>query len=108
MSSLCVNGLVAEINLYSAFVGLGVIIIMFPIPGYLAKVVQDVQGATLKKTDARVQAVSESSFYDMCIYSRELTCIYSCQRPSHDQTLWLGTQNGRSCCGETRGRAFLD
>ncbi|KAF9017850.1 hypothetical protein BDZ89DRAFT_1094212 [Hymenopellis radicata] len=44
---------------WSAFVGLAVIIISFPLPGFLTKVVQDVQGATLKKTDGRVQEVTE-------------------------------------------------
>ncbi|KAK0203772.1 hypothetical protein DFS33DRAFT_1431870 [Desarmillaria ectypa] len=44
---------------WSAFVGLAVIILMFPAPGFLAKLTQDVQAATLKKTDARVQAVTE-------------------------------------------------
>ena len=33
---------------------------MFPIPGFLAKVVQKVQETRMKKTDARVQVVSEA------------------------------------------------
>ncbi|KAJ7141437.1 hypothetical protein C8R44DRAFT_763446 [Mycena epipterygia] len=40
---------------WSAFVGMG-----FPLPGYVAKLEQTVQQATLKKTDARVQTVSET------------------------------------------------
>lgn len=44
---------------WSAFVGLAVIILMFPAPGFLAKLTQDVQAATLKKTDGRVQTVTE-------------------------------------------------
>ncbi|KAF9021407.1 P-loop containing nucleoside triphosphate hydrolase protein [Hymenopellis radicata] len=44
---------------WSSFVGLGVIVVMAPLPGYLAKVMQGVQVETLKKTDARVQAVTE-------------------------------------------------
>ncbi|KAK0192579.1 hypothetical protein F5146DRAFT_1040547 [Armillaria mellea] len=44
---------------WSAFVGLAVIILMFPAPGFLAKLTQDVQAATLKRTDGRVQAVTE-------------------------------------------------
>ncbi|KAK0480768.1 hypothetical protein IW261DRAFT_1474488 [Armillaria novae-zelandiae] len=44
---------------WSAFVGLAVIILMFPAPGFLAKLTQDIQAATLKRTDGRVQAVTE-------------------------------------------------
>lgn len=44
----------------STFVGLGVMVALFPIPGYITKLVQDVQVVRLKKTDARVQIVSES------------------------------------------------
>jgi hypothetical protein len=45
----------------SAFVGLGVMVALFPVPGYVTKLVQDVQVVRLKRTDARVQIVSESS-----------------------------------------------
>ncbi|KAG6808744.1 hypothetical protein H0H92_003040, partial [Tricholoma furcatifolium] len=44
----------------SAFVGLASIILLFPIPGYVAKRVSDVQKGRLKATDARVQTVTES------------------------------------------------
>ncbi|KAJ7465185.1 hypothetical protein FB451DRAFT_1488697 [Mycena latifolia] len=46
---------------WSAFVGMGAMVVLFPAPGYVAKLQQSVQKATLKKTDARVQAVSESN-----------------------------------------------
>ncbi|KAG6919579.1 hypothetical protein DXG01_004242 [Tephrocybe rancida] len=45
---------------WSAFVGLASIIMLFPIPGYVAKRVQDVQVIRLKATDARVQTVTET------------------------------------------------
>ena len=45
---------------FSAFVGLGVIVLLFPLPGYVTKLIQDVQVIRLKKTDARVQTVTES------------------------------------------------
>ncbi|KAJ6589838.1 P-loop containing nucleoside triphosphate hydrolase protein [Mycena vulgaris] len=45
---------------WSAFVGMGVMVALFPVPGYVAKLEQTVQKATLKKTDARVQTVSET------------------------------------------------
>ncbi|KAI0085671.1 P-loop containing nucleoside triphosphate hydrolase protein [Irpex rosettiformis] len=44
---------------WSAFVGLAVIILMFPIPGYIAKLIQETQVAKMKKSDARVQSVTE-------------------------------------------------
>ncbi|KAF5336910.1 hypothetical protein D9611_003444 [Ephemerocybe angulata] len=45
---------------WSAFVGLAVMLVLFPLPGYVAKRIQDVQIARLKKTDARVEVVSET------------------------------------------------
>ncbi|KAK0496137.1 P-loop containing nucleoside triphosphate hydrolase protein [Armillaria luteobubalina] len=44
---------------WSAFVGLAVIVVTAPLPGYLAKRIQTVQKATLKNTDGRVQVVTE-------------------------------------------------
>ena len=46
----------------SAFVGLAVTLALFPLPGYLASRMQSIQVSRLKKTDARVQAVTESEF----------------------------------------------
>ncbi|KAG8879706.1 hypothetical protein FRB97_001503 [Tulasnella sp. 331] len=45
---------------WAAFVGLGVVILTFPIPGKIASLVNSVQVERMKKTDARVQAISES------------------------------------------------
>ncbi|KJA13742.1 hypothetical protein HYPSUDRAFT_72890 [Hypholoma sublateritium FD-334 SS-4] len=45
---------------WSAFVGLASMLILFPIPGYIAKLTQDVQRARIKMTDARVQNVTEA------------------------------------------------
>jgi ABC transporter transmembrane region len=45
----------------SALVGLAVMIACLPLPGYIARLTQDVQVARMKKTDARVQSVSESA-----------------------------------------------
>lgn len=47
---------------FSAFVGLAIMLLLFPIPGYVAKQIQGVQVARLKKTDARVQTVTESKY----------------------------------------------
>ncbi|KAH8120523.1 hypothetical protein DFH11DRAFT_1560461 [Phellopilus nigrolimitatus] len=45
---------------WSAFVGLAIMMVLFPLPGYIAKLIQNVQIERMKKTDARVQAVSET------------------------------------------------
>ncbi|TCD66627.1 hypothetical protein EIP91_001094 [Steccherinum ochraceum] len=44
---------------WSAFVGLGVTALMFPIPGLIASRIQKTQVEKMKKTDARVQSVTE-------------------------------------------------
>ncbi|KAJ3799615.1 hypothetical protein GGU11DRAFT_858145 [Lentinula aff. detonsa] len=44
---------------WSAYVGLGVIIVTFPVPGLLARFIQQAQRARMKRTDARVQVVTE-------------------------------------------------
>ncbi|KAF5361344.1 hypothetical protein D9757_012330 [Collybiopsis confluens] len=43
----------------SAFVGLGVIIGLFPVPGLLTRLIQKAQRARMLKTDGRVQVVTE-------------------------------------------------
>ncbi|KAJ7042608.1 hypothetical protein C8F04DRAFT_1252025 [Mycena alexandri] len=45
---------------FLAFVGMGVMVVLFPLPGYVAKLVQTVQEQRLKRTDSRVQAVTET------------------------------------------------
>ncbi|KAI0918391.1 hypothetical protein AcV5_002391 [Taiwanofungus camphoratus] len=44
---------------WSAFVGMGVMVVLLPLPGYVAMFVQKVQVEKMKKTDARVQTVTE-------------------------------------------------
>ncbi|KAH7883936.1 hypothetical protein F5I97DRAFT_2075294 [Phlebopus sp. FC_14] len=45
---------------WSAFVGLAVMIVLFPLPGLVAKKIQTVQMEKMRKTDARVQTVTET------------------------------------------------
>ncbi|KAF7306582.1 ATP-binding cassette transporter [Mycena indigotica] len=45
---------------WSAFVGMAVMVLLFPVPGYVAQKIQYVQQQRLKKTDARVQVVTET------------------------------------------------
>ncbi|KAF9481117.1 multidrug resistance-associated ABC transporter [Pholiota conissans] len=44
---------------WSSFIGTAFTILLIPAPGYAAKLTQDVQRKKMKKTDARVQAVTE-------------------------------------------------
>ncbi|KAI0677672.1 hypothetical protein C8Q78DRAFT_1003851 [Trametes maxima] len=45
---------------WSAFVGLAAMILLFPVPGYVASKIQTVQTERMKKTDGRVQEVTET------------------------------------------------
>ncbi|KAH9480681.1 ATP-binding cassette transporter abc4 [Psilocybe cubensis] len=45
---------------WSAFAGIAVTIVLFPVPGYIAKLIQDTQKVLMEKTDARVQDVAEA------------------------------------------------
>ncbi|KDR83054.1 hypothetical protein GALMADRAFT_238844 [Galerina marginata CBS 339.88] len=45
---------------WSAFVGLASMIVLLPVPGYAAKLLQSVQKNKMKRTDARVQDVTEA------------------------------------------------
>ncbi|KAE9405089.1 P-loop containing nucleoside triphosphate hydrolase protein [Gymnopus androsaceus JB14] len=45
---------------WSSFVGLAVIVILFPVPGVITKLIQNSQKIKMKKTDARIQMVTET------------------------------------------------
>ncbi|KZT13899.1 hypothetical protein NEOLEDRAFT_1125841, partial [Neolentinus lepideus HHB14362 ss-1] len=45
---------------WSSFVGLVVMIALAPVPGYIAKLLQTVQAERMKKTDVRVETVTET------------------------------------------------
>ncbi|KDQ30408.1 hypothetical protein PLEOSDRAFT_1053612 [Pleurotus ostreatus PC15] len=45
---------------WSAFVGLAVMLLLFPAPGYVAQIMQKYQQQRMKRTDARVQNVTET------------------------------------------------
>ncbi|KAJ7769135.1 hypothetical protein DFH07DRAFT_1058209 [Mycena maculata] len=45
---------------WAVWVGVGSIILLAPVPGYMAKLVQSVQRQRLKRTDRRVQSVGEA------------------------------------------------
>ncbi|KAJ7472355.1 hypothetical protein B0H11DRAFT_1867129 [Mycena galericulata] len=64
---------------WSAFVGLAAIIVMLPVPGYVGKWVQTVQRELAKKTDSRVQSVSETMNLIRMIK------LFAWQRPTGEQ-----------------------
>ncbi|EMD39557.1 hypothetical protein CERSUDRAFT_111872 [Gelatoporia subvermispora B] len=45
---------------WSALVGLATMIVLFPVPGYMTSIAQKIQQEKMKKTDARVQTVTET------------------------------------------------
>lgn len=45
-------------------------ILLFPFPGYVANKIQIVQQGRLKKTDARVQIVTEGAFFQCFMHFR--------------------------------------
>lgn len=70
-------------------------ILLFPLPGYVAKLVQDVQVVRLKKTDARVETVSEGVFL---VFFRDVShwSLSSHECPSHAQTVRMGEEDERT------------
>lgn len=56
---------------FSAFVGLATIVVLLPVPGYIAKQVQQVQKTRLTKSDARVQSITEGKqAFDSACYAQ--------------------------------------
>ena len=51
-------------TLSSAFVGLASTLLCIPIPGYITRFSQKIQRQLMRRTDARVQTVSESTWSD--------------------------------------------
>ncbi|KAF7319288.1 ATP-binding cassette transporter [Mycena chlorophos] len=45
---------------WAAFVGMATMVLLFPVPGFVASKIRQVQQQRLKKTDARVQVVTET------------------------------------------------
>lgn len=98
------------LNFTSAFVGLASILLLSPLPGYVAKRVQDVQSIRLKKTDARVQSVTESKpnigwgFISLSIQM----LLLSNERFTHGQAVRLGEKDEWESGWKTRWGTYLD
>ncbi|KAJ7797502.1 P-loop containing nucleoside triphosphate hydrolase protein [Mycena olivaceomarginata] len=78
---------------WSAFVGMAVILALFPLPGYVAKLQQGAQKATLKKTDARVQTVTETMnvlrMIKMFGWENEMNTRIADKREEELKKLWI-------------------
>ena len=97
------------ISLSSAFVSFGVTLLLFPIPGLLANVTQKIQRERMKRTDERIQLVTESQFsvVQTSTFPKPIPKS-SYQSHSDGQALWLGSQNERKDCRKESGRAEVD
>ncbi|TFK46964.1 multidrug resistance-associated ABC transporter [Heliocybe sulcata] len=87
---------------WSSFVGLVVMIALAPVPGYIAKLLQTVQAERMKKTDARVETVTETMNVLRMIklfgWERKMSERLSEKREEELKLLWkrqlLGLLNG--------------
>lgn len=80
---------------FSAFVGLASMVLLFPLPGYVASRLQGVQQQHMKSTDARVQNVTEGGISPiLLLYASEASFSVECH--SDDQAPRLGAQDERS------------
>lgn len=50
---------------HSAFAGMAVMVLLFPLPGWVASKIQTIQVEKMKKTDIRVQSVTECEVISM-------------------------------------------
>ena len=102
---------------FSAIIGFASILILLPVPGYIATRMQTIQAKKMEQastdaysraklahimhffqTDARVEAVTESKSghgYLLTSGSRALAVRTSRWSPSHDQTFRMGKKNER-------------
>ncbi|KAF5368905.1 hypothetical protein D9758_002958 [Tetrapyrgos nigripes] len=85
---------------WSAFVGLAVIVLCFPIPGFLAKLGQKYSKLKMKKTDGRIQTVSEASMNEDGGYNSD-------ERVTNGQDVRMGKDDESEDYGEERRGASL-
>jgi hypothetical protein len=72
-------------------------IALYPIPGFVTQKLQRVQEERLKRTDARVQTVTEGEENHLVLsFSNQFS--FSNERAQNDQTFRLGKQDARQDC----------
>ncbi|KAJ7283157.1 P-loop containing nucleoside triphosphate hydrolase protein [Mycena rebaudengoi] len=83
---------------WAAWVGLGSILLFAPMPGYMAKLVQSVQIERLKRTDERVQRVSEAVNvlrmvklfgWETKMKDRIATKAFACYKTRDEELIWV-------------------
>ncbi|KAJ7164522.1 hypothetical protein C8R46DRAFT_1193124 [Mycena filopes] len=87
---------------WSAFVGMGVILLLMPLPAYAAKLLSRIQQETLAKTDARVQTLEETMnvvrMIKMFGWEKQMNAKIAEKREQELTWIWwrkmLGTLNG--------------
>jgi hypothetical protein len=83
-------------------------VLLSPIPGWVTRKIQRVQEHRMKKTDARLQIVTEGeASWAVCNPVFLLRVLVSNERYQDDQAFWLGEEDGRNNFGEARGRVSL-
>lgn len=72
------------------------IIVLLPIPGVITKFVQKNQKIKMKKTDARIQMVTESMSIASSFVPLSETLIFpSNECVTHGEVLWMGINDER-------------
>lgn len=101
--------LVLTTNGGSALAGMVAMSVMLPIPGYLATFLQALQAEKMKKSDARVQRVTESMLSDIRAAASIDNAVghNSAGRHPHDQGIRLGTAYSTAASREARRGAQI-
>ncbi|TDL21471.1 P-loop containing nucleoside triphosphate hydrolase protein [Rickenella mellea] len=76
---------------WSAFVGMGVIVICLPVPVYIGKLVMEAQKGKMAKTDERVQAVTEimNVLRMVKLFAWEIKMLDQITKKREDELRWI-------------------
>lgn len=78
---------------WSSLVGLLVMVACFPLPGWIATQLDFIAAEQMKRTDTRVQQVSEGACLSRPIRVASLTSDGSYARSADDQAVCVGAEN---------------
>jgi hypothetical protein len=71
---------------------MAVMIALLPIPGLITKLVQNTRREQMKKTDGRVQAVTDSQRVSLFLANQAYSWMISYEFNAHDQALRMGEE----------------
>ncbi len=80
---------------------MAVLVASIPIPSLIGTWLNRVQTERMKRTDARVQSITECKPGTPLYVNSLLTPIYRYERPTHDQAFCLGRQSQAENVRET-------